>query len=230
MKFMNNHYGQSRIFGRRTHFRVPPMDGDGGSDGALDTGGSSGGSGEGGDNGASGDDGLSVDDLKIALAKAKADAEKLKNANDKLAKDNGRLTKEARARMNAEEQAKLDQEDRDKELAELKKEVRTARYSKRLVGFGMAEAEADELAGIIPDMEDSDAFFDSLGKFVENIKKTSAESAVQELLKNRPDINAGSGDGKTSIAEERAKEIAKSGRGGARTNDIAKLYAVGGKR
>ena len=228
MKFMNNHYGHSLIF-KNARFRVPPAEGDGGSDGSLDSGSGSAGS-DGNDNGSDGDDGITLDDLKVALAKAKAEAEKLKSANDKLAKDNGRLTKENRARMSAEDQAKADQEERDKELAELKKEVRTAKYSKRLVGFGMGETEADELAGIIPELEDSDAFFDSLGKFIEGAKKTAAEGAVQELLKNRPDINAGSGDGKSSVAEEKAKEIAKSGRGGARTNDIAKLYAVGGKR
>lgn len=228
MKFMNNHYGQSLIF-KNARFKVPPAEGDGGTDGALDTGGSSGGSNDSGSDGGT-DDGVTIDDLKVALAKAKAEADRLKSANDKLAKDNGKLTKEARARMSAEDQAKAEQEERDKELAELKKEVRTARYSKRLVGFGMVEAEADELAGIIPELEDADAFFDAIGKFVEGLKKSAAESAVQELLKNRPDIQAGSGDGKISVADEKAIAIAKTGRGGARNNDIAKLYAVGGRK
>lgn len=194
MKYMNNHYGQSRIFGKRVHCIAPDM-GDGG-DGGIDADtGTAGGSASGTDE--SGDDGekeQSIDDLMAQLAKAKADYQKLKIQNDKTAKEAKQYKDQARAHMTAEQQAQQAQAEKDEAFSAALKELRTIKYSKRLIGIGMDEKQADEMANAIPEMDDADAFFDILGKFVDSVKKTSGDAAVQQLLKDRPEINAGGGD------------------------------------
>lgn len=209
MKYMNNHYGQSRIFGKHVRFAAEP-DGDG--DNGIGEGGGTGGTdGDGGSNGGEGDDDLSLEELKIQLARERAEKDRFKNSVDNLTKKNKELTDKTRKYMTDEQKAQADKEARDQELEDLKREVRISKYSKRLVGIGMTEAEADELAGIIPELGDnSDSFFDAVSKFVEGVKKSAGESAVQKLLKDRPDINAGNGGGgKVSIAEEKAQAIGK---------------------
>lgn len=221
MKFMNNHYGQSQIFGRRVRFNEAPSgDGSNGIGDGATAGGTSNTDGDGGndnnnDNGDE-DPAIALEALKIQLAKERAEKERFKSSVDSLTKKNKDLTAEVRKNMTDEQKAQEDRENRDKELAELKREVRITKYSKRLVGFGMSETEADEMAGIIPELEDADAFFDTLGKFIENVKKTSGESAVQKLLKERPDINAGNGesdvdDPAMALAKDAAKRTQKSG-------------------
>lgn len=203
MKFMNNHYGQSRIFGKARFMAEPAGEGDNG----VGEGSGAGGTSDDGDE--SGTDDMSVDEIKLQLAKAQAELERAKHANDKLAKNNKELTDKNRKYMTDEQRAQEDREERDRELEELKREVRTSKYSKRLVGIGMEEQKADELAGIIPELEDADVFFDAIGAFIESVKKTAGEDAVQKLLKDRPGINAGNGEAKTSVAEEKALAIAK---------------------
>jgi len=220
MKFMNNHYGQSLIFKHARH-NAPDM-GDVGGDGGTDGDGSGGGSGTDGSDG--GDDGDSLEELKAQLAKAKAESERYKNSISKLTSANSDLKKQNRQLMNDDQKAQADRDERDQELEELKKQVRVAAYSKRFIGFGMTEKEADELAEATPAMEDSDLFFDALGSFIESIKKTSGEEAVQKLLKDRPDINAGNGDKKSTVAEDKAVAIAKKAASRAASNNIVNYY------
>lgn len=222
MKYMNMSRYTQKLF-KNARFKAAPDGGDGGDGGAGDDGAGGGGSSS-GDNGGANEP--SVEDLKIQLAKAQAQADRYKNSIDNLTKKNGELTKQNRQYMNDEERAKADQEERDRELAELKAQVRTADYSKRFVGMGLAADEADAMAVTIPELEDADTFFAGLSKYVESVRKTSAESAVQELLKNRPDINAGNGDSSTSIAEEKAVALAKSRGGVTSNNDIANNYRI----
>lgn len=204
-KFMNNHYGQSIIF-RHARFKAPV---DGGTEGA--TGGGSGGvaapegdetdTDEVDDNNS--DD---IDSLKAELARAKAEARKFKNTNDKLLKEKGELTKKNREMMSVDQLEKEAQEERDKKFAEMAKELRVNRYSKRLVGLGMTESDADEFAATIPEMEDSDAFFSTLNTFIQAKVKEASDNAVQDFLKSRPEINAGNGD---SDKDTPAMELAK---------------------
>ena len=197
MKYMNNHYGQSRIF-KNARFKFDPRsrimfdadDGASGGNGGAD--GSNGGA-DGEGTGGKGDD-ASLDMLRAALAEAQAEREKLKNSIDKLTKQNGELTKKNREHMTAEQIAQEAQEERDKRFAEMEKELRNSKYSKRLVGMGMTETDADAFAGLLPDLEDSESFFDTLGAFIKAREKTASDNAIQELLKNRPDINSGNGD------------------------------------
>lgn len=228
MKFMNNHYGQSQIFGKRVRFMAEPSGdagngiGDSGTAGGASDDGDNG-NGEDGDNG--GSDDLSIEELKLQLAKEKAEKERFKSSVDNLTKKNKELTDKTRKYMTDEQKAAADKEARDQELEELKREVRISKYSKRLVGFGMTENDADELAGIIPELGDNyDSFFDGLGKFVEAAKKTAGEAAVQKLLKDRPDINAGNGEATKTVAEEKAVAIGKRNVGRATENNILDYY------
>lgn len=187
--------GHSKYF-KRARFAMPEGTGDEGGTGGLGAGGSAGidsGDDDGGhDDGE--EDGEDLANLKSELARWKAEAERFKKSNDKVLKEKKQLEQERRKNMDAEQLAKEAQEERDKEFEEMKRELRISRYSKRLVGMGMTEQEADTFADSIPEMEDSDAFFDTLSAFIRTREKAAGESAVQKLLKERPDIHAGSGD------------------------------------
>lgn len=205
MKFMNNHYGYSRIFKHAR--RVAPDMGDALGDGLGEgVDGSGGGSGSGTndnpDDGANDESDDSLESLKIQLAKAKADAERYKNAIDKNAKEAKKLKGQLneananlRAKMtDAEKEAEAQRESAE-ELEQVRTELRTIKYSKRLMGIGMAESDAEDMAKAIPELEDSDAFFDALGKFVESVKKTAGEDRLQKFIAdNKIDVAAGQGD------------------------------------
>ena len=180
--------------------------------------------GEGEGAGGTSDTDISIEELKLQLAKEKAEKERFKSSIDKLTKTNKELTDQTRKYMTDEQKAQADREAREQELEDLKREVRMSKYSKRLVGIGMGEEDADKLAGILPELDDADNFFDVFGRFVEDVKKAAGESAVQKLLKDRPGINAGNGDGGTSIAEEIAQSIGKRTAGRATNNKIADFY------
>lgn len=226
MKYMNSrHYGQSLIFGKRARFMAEPS-GDAGADGdnPIDSTGGAGASSD--DDGAPDDE--SLDDLKAQLAKAKADYQRLKIQNDNNSRQAKQLKDQLRSKQTAEEQKQEEQAEREAEFEALKKEVRQTKYSKRLVGMGMTENDADELASIIPEMEDHDAFFDAIGKFVESVRKTAGDAAVQKLLKDRPDINAGGGDSDKSdpamIFAKQFVEGRKSSAHGVVNDNILKNY------
>lgn len=205
---------------------IAPDMGDGAGDGAeID--GTGGGGGSAADS-ESEDDDLdepSVDELKAQLAKAQADYQKMKIQSDKNAAQAKQYKDQARAHMTAEQQAQAARADRDAEFEALKKEVRVTKYSKRLVGIGMDESQADEMANLIPELEDSDAFFDALNSFVAGIAKTAADTAVQKLLKDRPEINAGGGDSeKDDPAMAFAKAFAAQRSKAGVNEDILKQY------
>lgn len=212
---------------RHARFKMPMMafdadDGLSGGSGALQGEASAGGS----DSGTDEEDGEeSIDFLKAKLSKLEADRDRYKRSIDKLTEEKGKLTKEKRELMSADQLAKEAQEERDKEFAAMKKELRTNKYSKRMVGIGMEEKGADEFAATIPELEDEDAFFTTLGQFVEGQRKIARDTAIQELLKNRPDIHAGNdGEDQDDSAMKLAKEaIARNASRGV-NQDILKNF------
>lgn len=224
MKYMNNRFGQSRIFGH-THCKIPmnlqlfaePTGGDGG----------------GGSEGIEGKEGTepggtpTVEELMAQLAQERATNAQNKAALDKALKEKGELTKNLRAKMTAEEQEaeakRVADEAKDARIQELESKFRTMDYSKRYMGIGMDEKTAEALSELTGELTDTDKFFSALGKFVQAVKKQSSEDAVQAYLKDNPDIKAGSGDGtKNSLAEERAVSIGKRTAGA--NEDILKHY------
>ena len=211
MKFMNNHYGQSQIFGRARckmpmniqFFAESPGDGGDGGDGGSD-----GGEGDGGEN-----DTPTVEELMAQLAQERATNAQNKAALDRALKEKGELTKNLRKRMTAEETAneekRLADEAKDAEIKELKEKFRVMDYSKRYMGIGMDEKTAESLSELTGDLPDVDKFFSALDKFVKAKIKTAGENAVQELIKSNPDIKAGTGSAdKNAWVGDIAKELA----------------------
>ena len=211
MKYMNNHYGQSRIFDR-VRCKMPmnlqffaESTGDGGDGGE---GGSDGVEGDSGEN-----DAPTVEELMAQLAQERATNAQNKAALDRALKEKGELTKNLRKRMTAEETAneekRLADEAKDAEIKELKEKFRTMDYSKRYMGIGMDEKTAESLSELTGDLSDVDKFFSALDKFVKAKIKTAGENAVQELIKSNPDIKAGTGStDKNSWVGDVAKELA----------------------
>lgn len=196
-KYMNYTIGRKHIFGKHSRMVMPMLmlDSDDGMSGGSAGGGSaeqlSGSESDSNDSGAEEED---ADSLAAQIAKLKAENQRFKNSINKLTEEKGRLTKKNREMMSADQIAQEEREERDRQLAELQKEVRTNRYSKKLVGLGMTETDADTFASTLPEMEDSDSFFTTLASFIAEKEKIAANKAIQDLLKDRPDIHAGNGE------------------------------------
>lgn len=169
----------------------------------------------------------SVDELMAELAKERAEKAKLKNSFDTASSELAATKKQLRTKMTAEEQIeeekRLAEEAKDAKIQELESRFRTMDYSKRYMGIGMDEKTAESLSELTGELVDADKFFSALGKFITASNKAAEESYRQELIKNNPDINAGSGgDTKNSLAEERAVSIGKRTAGA--NEDILKFY------
>ena len=168
-----------------------------------------------------------VEELLTKLAQKDADYAKLKNSFDTTSSELSTAKKQLKAKMSAEEQIeeekRLADEAKDAEIKELKEKFRTMDYSKRYMGIGMDEKTAESLSELTGELVDADKFFSALGKFITASNKAAEENYRQELIKNNPDINAGSGgDTKNSLAEERAVSIGKRTAGA--NEDILKFY------
>ena len=225
MKFMNNHYGQSHIFGRARC--KMPMNLQLFAESPGGDGGETGNDGDGGDNGSGSEKAPSVEELLAQLAQERATNAQNKAALDKALKEKGELTKNLRAKMSAEEQEaeakKAADEAKDARIQELESKFRTMDYSKRYMGIGMDEKTAEFLSELTGQLEDADKFFSALGKFITASNKSAGENAIQDLIKKNPEIKAGSGDDtKTSLAEEKAVSIGKRTAGA--NEDILKHY------
>lgn len=223
MKYMNMHYGQSQIFGKRTRFMAEPdSGGNPESDVNIDTAGGGGFD----DDGVDEDFSEAVDDLKAQLAKAKADYQKLKIQNDTNSKQAKQLKDQLRSKQSKEEQEEQDRAEKLAELEALRREVQVSKYSKRYIGIGMDEKTSDEIAAITPSMNDDEAnaFFDAIGKHIKAIEKTAADNAIQKLLKDRPDINAGGGDSDNDPSMAFAKTFISNRQPTGANADILKNY------
>ena len=168
-----------------------------------------------------------VEELLTKLAQKDADYAKLKNSFDTTSSELSTAKKQLKAKMTAEEQIeeekRIADEAKDAKIQELESKFRTMDYSKRYMGIGMDEKTAESLSELTGELVDADKFFSTLGKFITASNKAAEENYRQELIKNNPDINAGSGgDTKNSLAEERAVSIGKRTAGA--NEDILKFY------
>ena len=229
MKFMNNHYGQSRIFGRARC--KMPMNLQLFAESPGGDGGETGNDGDSGDIGSGSEKAPSVEELLAQLAQERATNAQNKAALDKALKEKGELTKNLRAKMSAEEQEaeakKAADEAKDARIQELESKFRTMDYSKRYMGIGMDEKTAETLSELTGELSDADKFFSALDKFMKSKIKSAGEDAIQELIKKNPEIKSGTGDSeKNALAKEKAKEAAHRRTGA--NMDILKHYIPGG--
>lgn len=227
MKYMNNHFGQSRIFGN-ARFKMPmnlqlfaesedDVTGGAGSAGTGDTKSES----------VSDEDVPSVEELLAQLAEERARSARLQNEKDSASSEAANFKKRLREKMTANEQeeaAKAEAEAaKDAKIQELETKFRLMDYSKRFMGVGMDETSATELASLTGEIAEPDRFFSALDKFVKATIKKAGEDSVEALIKSNPSIKAGNGDGAgESLAVRKAKELS----GGTRTvnQDILKNY------
>ena len=229
MKFMNNHYGKSHIFGRarcKMPMNIQLFAESPGGDG-----GETGNDGDSGDSGSGSEKAPSVEELLAQLAQERATNAQNKAALDKALKEKGELTKNLRAKMSAEEQEaeakKAADEAKDARIQELESKFRTMDYSKRYMGIGMDEKTAETLSELTGELPDVDKFFSALDKFMKSKIKSAGEDAIQELIKKNPEIKSGTGDSeKNALAKEKAKEAAHRHTGA--NMDILKHYISGG--
>ena len=211
MKYMNNHYGQSKVF-ERARCKMPMKL----QFFAESTGGDGGGTGDGedtGNNGGERENVPSVEELLAQLAQERATNAQNKAALDKALKEKGELTKNLRAKMSAEEQEaeakKAADEAKDARIQELESKFRAMDYSKRYMGIGMDEKTAETLSELTGELADADKFFSSLDKFMKAKIKSAGENAVQELIKSNPEIKSGTGEAdKNAWVSDMAKELA----------------------
>ena len=229
MKFMNNHSGQSHIFGRARC--KMPMNLQLFAESPGGDGGETGNDGDSGDGGSGSEKAPSVEELLAQLAQERATNAQNKAALDKALKEKGELTKNLRAKMSAEEQEaeakKAADEAKDARIQELESKFRTMDYSKRYMGIGMDEKTAESLSELTGDLPDVDKFFSALDKFMKSKIKSAGEDAIQELIKKNPEIKSGTGDSeKNALAKEKAKEAAHRHTGA--NMDILKHYISGG--
>lgn len=218
MKYMNNHYGMSRIFGN-ARCKMPMnlqffAEGDGGNGGGA--GGSAGdGAGaagsDGGSDGAAGGEGdqggtQTFDDIlknpafqsefDKRVAKALETQRTKLNAETQTQIENAKTEAEKLAKMNAEQRAQYEKEKRDAELA-----AREAAVTKRELTATAKETLSEKglptsLAAVL-DYTDAEKCNASI-EAVETAFKEAVEKAVEEKLKGgKPPKKAGEGNDKT---------------------------------
>lgn len=243
MKYMNNHYGQSRIFGN-ARCKMPmnlQFFAESGEGGDVGTGSWTSPSGETGSwNGAGDDeDSPTVEELLTQLAEERARSARLQNDKDAASTEAANYKKQLRAKMTADEAAQAEKDAaeaaKDARIQELESKFRTMDYSKRYMGIGrdlgvgMDEKSATELAELTGEISEPDKFFSALDKFVRTVSKKSGESAIETIIKNNPSVKAGNGG---ADENETAFEMARASasRTGEANTDILKHYIAGGKK
>ena len=157
------------------------------------------------DNANCGDNGnqqeVTMESMIAEMAKLKAENAKNKAALDKALHNNGELTKQLRAKMTAseqEEEAKREAEEAQKKLIKdlqdykLKSEARE-RYM-TTIGMSADLAKQAAEAEATGDME-------ALSNVYKQHQAAVLKASKDEWLKNRPEINAGHGDGDDEITK-----------------------------
>lgn len=191
-KYMNNHFGTSRIFSKaRFKAAEGEVDIQGTDVNDLGTGGGS--SAEQDNKNLESDDGPTVEQLAAELVAEKAKSLKLQNEKDAASSEAANYKKQLRAKMTAEEKisdAKREAEEaREKEFNRMRSELATMQATKRYMILKMDEKLAEETAKaeVSGDMETVVA---NIAKHIKAIEDT----AYQKALADRPDPKAGNGE------------------------------------
>lgn len=201
MKYMNNHYGCSRIFGK-AHFKTPILDGmDGGGAGGGAGGGSSSGGESAGDagsdqenaggtEGAQGAQGTSFDDFlkdpknqaefdrrvekAISTSRSKIEAEIEERIN------NARTEAEKMAKMNADQKAQYEREKKEAEIAKREAEI-TRRELAATAKETLAEKGLPLALAAVLNYENAEKCTESI-KAVEEAFQAAVQQAVNDKL------------------------------------------------
>ena len=157
-----------------------------------------------------GKDDMTMDGLLAQLATLKVENARNKAALDKQMKANGELTKQLRAKMSAAEQEaeeKKEAEEAQKklisDLQEFKKRTE-AKDRYMLMGMSAEFAKQAAEAEVKGDM-------DTLASVMKQYNDASLKAQQAEFLKNRPDINAGHGEGDDELTKLEKEAAAAMG-------------------
>lgn len=130
-----------------------------------------------------------VEELLAQLATAKADAERFKNANDKLSKSEAEMKRQLRAKLTAEEQEAEAQKEAQRLAEEERESLRSElNHIKALNAYkSMNDDKAvEKLINAI-----SDADHNAIATIIENECKKAVAEAEQKWMKERPRVQHG---------------------------------------
>lgn len=176
-----------------------------------------------------------VEELLTKMAQKDADYAKLKNSFDAKASALSKAEKLLKEKMSAEEQlevARKEAEDaknaadeaKDARIKELEAKFRMMDYSKRYMGVGMDEKTSETLSELTGELSNPDKFFSTIEKFIQSVQKKAGEDAIQEIIKTNPEVRAGAGDSRGSLAVEKAKELAQDNHFGSINPELLKRF------
>ena len=126
-----------------------------------------------------------VEELMAQLATAKADAEKYKNANDKLSKSEAEMKRQLRARLSAEEQEAEAQRLREEEYEALRAENNRMKAT----GAYKSISSEDVVENLIEAVSNAD--HNTIAKIIADECKKAVAEAETNWLKERPRVQHG---------------------------------------
>lgn len=131
----------------------------------------------------------SVEELMAQLATAKADAEKYKNANDKLSKSEAEMKRQLRAKLTAEEQEAEAQKEAQRLADEERESMRKELNHIKAVNAYKSIPDEKVVENLIDAISDAD--HNAIAQIIENEKKKAVAEAEQKWMKERPRVNHG---------------------------------------
>ena len=142
-----------------------------------------------------------AEEVNAEIARLRAELERQKQATNKATKESADYKRQLRAKQSAEEIAAEEQraqaEERDKELAELRKRFAVAESSKKVMSFVGDEAQSSEIAEHLYGADDPDAVIDALNKAWQ-----AREKKLRAEYGKIPAPGVGSSDGSTMTREQ----------------------------
>lgn len=168
----------------------------------------------------------SYEDLVRQLAEEKANSAKLKAASDKQSADISKYKNQIKDLMTEDQRKAAEKKEQEEstlqELENLRRELGQMKAIAKYRALGMDEALAKETAEaeIAGDM-------DKVAECYEKHINTVKANEYQRFLDGRDDPHSGRGNGSNNVAEDLARQAAKTRRS-ADTN-ILEQYTIGGK-
>jgi hypothetical protein len=147
-------------------------------------------------------------DYKKLYEEAVKEKDKFKTSFDKASSETAEYKRKLSEHLTAEEQAKMEREQAEKEMREeleqLRAEKRVGNYNAKLLTVGIGAEEADALAKLLPDGVPNE-FFDGIKTFIENVTAQIRADA----LKKQPTLTTGN-PVQVSTAEDAEKAKMRS--------------------
>ena len=135
------------------------------------------------------DNAPSVDELMAQLATAKADAEKYKNANDKLSKSEAEMKRQLRAKQTSEEREAEERAEAQRLADEERESMRKELNHIKAVNAYKEIPEEKTVESLIDAVSDAD--HNAIAQIIANECKRAVAEAEAKWLKDRPPVSHG---------------------------------------